>query len=641
MPPGLAAVLIAATYLVLVTCAALGQQSGVIDGAPILAGAADIADPAEQIALVVPRGAAPGSPAELALPTPLSPSDAALARRVFAAQAAGQMVAAEREAAALSTPLLNGPILADRALRRARRAEPAALRAWLAAYGDQPDAPIIRALLRRRLPKDAALPPDRAPARLAPERTAGTGAEDAPPADSGPAPDPTLARAVLDRVQGQEYGTALGLINAAEDLPPEVAAQLRTELARALFTHGWDSPALEVATAAWRQVPAEARPGCTALVAGLAAWRLGRLASALDWFSRAAHAPVAPASVRAAGAFWAARAALRLHDPVGYQTWLRRAAVERRTFHGLIARHILGWGTGLILGREILSQADVDALASMPRGLRAFALLQVGQRGRAEAELRALWPEVADSAPLRRALLLATAGAHLTDLAAQLAGLVQTADAVPNDALLFPVHRLAPTGGFVVDPALVYGVARTESNFDAAAVSSAGAHGLMQIRPITARAVSGNLRLKAAALHDPGINLELGQRVLLTLAGLPSVHDDLIRLLASYNAGPSSVAGWAPGLRDDGDPMLFIEAIPLPETRRFVQRALANTWIYAARLGLPAPSLDDMAAGRWPQVAPTAEGVATAAGWLRTVHWTRPLRIPHARHERVFAGSGA
>ncbi len=73
-----------------------------------------------------------------------------------------------------------------------------------------------------------------------------------------------------------------------------------------------------------------------------------------------------------------------------------------------------------------------------------------------------------------------------------------------------------------------------------------------------------------------------------------------MRLLAGYNAGWASAAAWTRELRDGGDPLLFIEAIPLPETRRFVQRALTHAWIYAARLGLPAPGLDDLAAGRWP-----------------------------------------
>jgi hypothetical protein len=49
------------------------------------------------------------------------------------------------------------------------------------------------------------------------------------------------------------------------------------------------------------------------------------------------------------------------------------------------------------------------------------------------------------------------------------------------------------------------------------------------------------------------------------------------------------------------DPLLFLETIPIHETRAYVQRVLAFSWIYASRLGRPAPSLDALAAGRWPR----------------------------------------
>ncbi|MEO8713700.1 MAG: lytic transglycosylase domain-containing protein [Acetobacteraceae bacterium] len=513
---------------------------------------------AEQTAFAIPRLASPGSVAEVSLPTPLTPAETAVARRIFADQAAGRMAAASRIEATLTSTLLAGPIAADRLLGRFHHAQPAELRAWLAKYGSQADAPAIRALLARRLPHGATMPPDDAPATL--------------PADASSAADPDEAV----EAEGAGFGQA---------------------------SRG------------------ERKHARAALLAGFASWRAGKISRALSSFKHEARASDAPASMRATGAFWAARAALRLHDVSAYYAWLGRAAAERRTFHGLLARRILGWGTGLTLGHEVLSQADVEALAAMPRGERAFALLQAGQTARAEAELRALWPPVADSAPLRRSLLLAAAGAHLTDLAAQLAGLVQAADGVPHDALRFPVPRLRPAGGFVVNKALVYGLTRTESNFDAKAVSPAGARGLMQIMPATARAVSGRPHLKAAALHDPGVNLGLGQRVLLNLAGLPSVHNSLIRLLGSYNAGASGFADAASGADDMGDPILFIDSIPIAETRGFVRRVLANSWIYAARLGLPAPGLDDLAAGRWPHLAPEnwtlASGVPHSAGGLQ------------------------
>jgi soluble lytic murein transglycosylase-like protein len=90
------------------------------------------------------------------------------------------------------------------------------------------------------------------------------------------------------------------------------------------------------------------------------------------------------------------------------------------------------------------------------------------------------------------------------------------------------------------------------------------------------------------------------------------VGGDLIRLLAAYNNGPGNLSRWQPAVRHRGDPFLFIESIPVTETRSFVQRVLSYSWIYAARLGLPAPSLDDLAAGRFPRFA----GVEDVAQWV-------------------------
>ena len=150
-----------------------------------------------------------------------------------------------------------------------------------------------------------------------------------------------------------------------------------------------------------------------------------------------------------------------------------------------------------------------------------------------------------------------------------------------------------------MNPALVYALTRLESNFDPSAVSGAGAHGLMQLMPVTAGFVLGQPNRFASnpdALHDAGLNLELGQRYLFYLAMQPSVDGDLIRLLASYNAGPTTVDRWKP----DGDPLLFMETLPSDETRDYVHRAFTYLWVYSQRLGMPSPSLVAQADGRWP-----------------------------------------
>jgi soluble lytic murein transglycosylase-like protein len=169
-------------------------------------------------------------------------------------------------------------------------------------------------------------------------------------------------------------------------------------------------------------------------------------------------------------------------------------------------------------------------------------------------------------------------------------------EAAAGAAALLPVPPLRPRGGFKMNPALVYAVAWIESNFDTAATSAAGAHGLMQLTRFAAGALG---RDGAAVLHDPGTNLRMGQQYLTYLARPDIAGDDLLRVLASYNSGPSALARWK--FADPEDPLMFLETIPTDETRRFVIRTLTAMWSYAARFGVASPSLDAMAAGDWPR----------------------------------------
>jgi soluble lytic murein transglycosylase-like protein len=322
-------------------------------------------------------------------------------------------------------------------------------------------------------------------------------------------------------------------------------------------------------------------------------------------FEAAWKASLTTSSLRSASAFWAARAQLRTGHAAGYRPWMSRASAEPRTFYGLLARRTLGLGFGFAENgqdaREILTEADIEAVAATAEGLRAFALLQVGQTNRAEAELRQLWPSADTRPELGRAILLVAQKAGLVQLAAQLADLVQARDGRPREATRFAVPRLLPDGGFRIDPAMVYGITKTESNFNTGLVSSAGATGLMQIMPETASFLSEKLAAPRGSLRDPGTNLALGQRYIAYLAQHEAVGGNLLRLLASYNSGPGSFGRWGPSVLDQGDPLLFIEAIPVDETRQFVPRVLTYTWIYAARMRLPTPSLDELAAGVSPR----------------------------------------
>ncbi len=571
----------------------------------------------DDVAFAVPR-IAPRGGAPVALPQPLPPSEALRIKRIFSLQQAGNVAAAAREAELLDGALvvrgqplgreMLGHILADRYLGRFSKPGPDLLQYWLASFPTLPDAPAIHALLVSRLPRGAKPPAAPASVSLAsePEPANAPVPEETEPALRMLSRNPGLDRSVWDAARSSRPDAVPRLLARTKGLSPSYASQLRGEAGQILFTLNRDQEAYDIASEGAHMCGHhdDCRDAALAgYAAGLAAWRLNRADLARPMFEAAWRAQGTTSALKAAAAFWAARAHLRIGDPPGYVPWMTRAAEERRTFYGLLARRTLGLGIGFAPGgreeRETLAQADIDAVEATPEGLRAFALLQTGQDSRAESELRRLWPAAQDKPALGRSIMLVAKAAGLTGLAAQLADLVATADGRPHESTRFPIPHLRPDGGFTVDPALVYAVARTESNFDATMTSSAGARGLMQIMPETASFIVGSSRA-GGMLSDPEYNLYLGQRYVSYLATHEAVGGNLLRLLASYNSGPNGFAKWSGSLRDNGDPLLFIEAIPIDETRTYVPRVLTYTWIYAARMHLAAPSLDELAAGAWP-----------------------------------------
>jgi len=202
--------------------------------------------------------------------------------------------------------------------------------------------------------------------------------------------------------------------------------------------------------------------------------------------------------------------------------------------------------------------------------------------------------------------MMVASAAGLPECAAEIATALQSRDGLSHDELRFPMPRLRPAGGFSIDPPLVYALTRLESNFDSTATSPVGARGLMQIMPATARYISGDRSYAPGRLAEPAVNLQIGQRYIAYLARQDGIDGDLLRVLASYNAGPGSFARWGVDMRDQDDPLLFLEAIPVPETRAFVRHVLVYSWLYAARMHLPSASLDALSAGEFPRFTPHA-----------------------------------
>ncbi len=164
--------------------------------------------------------------------------------------------------------------------------------------------------------------------------------------------NPLLDRTIRERAEAGNVQSALHLLHITKGLTVLYGSQLRAEIAQALFTQGRDAEAFQLAQDAFHQ--SSGRVGLAAYVAGLAAWRMRRPDIAQPLFEQASRAELNSTALSAGAAFWAARAHVSNHDPMGYEPWMRRAAQGQRTFYGLLARRMLGMGTGLSPLRDTL-----------------------------------------------------------------------------------------------------------------------------------------------------------------------------------------------------------------------------------------------------------------------------------------------
>jgi soluble lytic murein transglycosylase len=501
------------------------------------------------------------------LPGLMSDGDAALYHRIFALQTTGDWPAADAIIARLGDPILMGHVLYQRYMHpTAYRSSYEELSAWLERYADHPDADKVHHLARKRRP-----------------------------AGAGP-----LARPVAGYLGGvgQELQELVRLPYRLDE-PEERDAAARFEVARDHLARGSYRDAFKLA----RAVAKSAGGTMPELhwLAGLASWRVGRVDLAARHFATLAESAKAHASERTRAAFWAARAFVALQKPQDANHFLAIAAENDGNFYGHLARAVRGETAPFVWNEVSLKSGVLRVLVQHPGARRAMALGQIGRHERAEDEIRKL---AARATPDLMAGLIALAGAlNLPAAQMRLALSLGSAEGLYHHAALYPVPKWQPETGFSLDRALIFAVIRAESGFDPGATSHVGAQGLMQVMPATARHIASLAALEppgSEALHEPETSISFGQAYLEHLLNREWIGDNLIYLAAAYNAGPSRVVRWDEALRAEDDPLLFLESIPLTETRIYVKKVLANLWTYRVRLGQESPSLQALARNGWP-----------------------------------------
>lgn len=337
---------------------------------------------------------------------------------------------------------------------------------------------------------------------------------------------------------------------------------------------------------------------------GLASWRLKDYAAAFEAFD-AVSRQAANDDLKAAGLFWSARAAMAAKQPHQVQPRMQNAAQLPETFYGLLASESLGMEPIARKAAKV-SKLDWNSLKSQPNAVLAVGLSEIGQTKLADEALR-YQAKIGDAS--QHANLAQLAGS--LNLAATQFWMGHYGPSRDQSSAMarYPMPNWEPSGGWRVSPSLVYAHTLQESNFRTDVISSAGARGLMQVRPGTAQdmARARGTSLAASELDRPSVNLEYGQSYLEKLRDLPSTGGLLPKVIAAYNAGPTPVTRWNTEIRDNGDPLLFIESIPYWETRGYVAIILRNYWIYEMRENKASGSMHGLAQYLWPKF-PDANG---------------------------------
>ncbi|HWL71321.1 MAG TPA: lytic transglycosylase domain-containing protein [Geminicoccus sp.] len=556
-------------------------------------------------------------PDRTVLPRPLSASDADMYRRLFALQAEERYDMVDRLIRLVDNRMLLGHLLAERYLdHRGYKASFQELAQWLERYGDHPRAERIHALAAKRRPAGAVLPkPFTAPA-VSPAQPQLV--EDGASYVSGLERPKSVARKVAkwrrqipELIRNGKLDQARSELSRADVLPLLDAAELdiaRWQIGRALLANGEAKQAYAlIGPAAFRSaavVPA------MAWTAGLSAWRVRDYAGAQRFFTEFANRRGSVPAEAAMGAFWAARASLAADRPQFVPRFMRLAAATGDNFYGRLARAVLGGPLPGAVAEDGLGDRATLTLLKYVGGRRALALAQIGRPELAELEIRGLALRQ-DDPLLAEAIWKLTEAMDLPPAAAVAAA---SPEVEPPGSGDYPVPKLQ-NSHFTLDRALVLAVIRAESGFDQLATSSVGALGLMQLMPATAATVAERkgIRLNDGDLHDPLVNLKLGQGYLEYLMEQKEIGPNLILLAAAYNAGPGRVTQWLARDPQADDPLYFLESIPLIETRNYVKKVLSAYWAYQERFSQAATSLDELRLGSWPTYRPPGKARRTAA----------------------------
>ncbi len=305
-------------------------------------------------------------------------------------------------------------------------------------------------------------------------------------------------------------------------------------------------------------------------------------------------------------AFWAGRAASIMGNKSVAKKYWKIAAVYPMSFYGALASTMLGDVPAYEFFEQECDDEDIKELRKNKYGIRALALIQIGRKERAERYLKYLVTARASDKMLH-AVNAVSSLYGLPSVSILVSGVMRDRGVMEiNDDIIYsaqyPLPDWEPMGGWSIDRALLFAITKQESGFKTNVTSNAGANGLMQIMPNTAKRIArkNDVKMSDIDMSNPEHNMFLGQQYIVDLLSHQLIKNNIIKMLVAYNSGMGNLVKFEKTF-STSDPLLYVESFPVYETRMYIKRVMSNLWLYRARLNQPLTALRELADGHWPR----------------------------------------
>jgi len=530
----------------------------------------------------------------------LSDADESLYSQIFMLQDSEKFSVAEKLQRQLTDPVLMNEVLYQKYFSKNYHTQGTEIKSWMEKYNDMPGAVRMEKLSKK---KNVVTKSARVPNML----TGGMSIENAQSETwtekqySG-----SVDKNITKFKKAIRSGSTKTARNILEDksfkrkLTESDYGRLAGRLAYVYYTNGEYELAKK-----WGFVSSDADSEYGLWTMGLLYFKEKKYNESEKYFSKILQLQQINNARKTEAAFWAGRAADMRGESSRAREYWRIAAKHPMAFYGALAATMLGNVPEYEFFEQEFTDDDIDELRLDKYGKIALALLQIDRKDRAQEYLKYMITARASDKTLHAINAAATAYG-LPRVSIQVSNVIRDRGILEIDddviyTAQYPLPDWEPMGGWSIDRALLLAITKQESGFRTNVKSGAGANGLMQLMPSTAKRVAraNKVKMSDIDMSNPEHNMFLGQQHIVDLLAHPNINNNIIKMLVAYNAGMGSLVKFEKSFTTD-DPLLYIESFPAYETRGYIKRVMANLWLYRARLGQPLTTLKVLADSEWP-----------------------------------------